>query len=186
VTTRAGYWIGGLLIACSVVGAILWGVAGVVRIDDTVEGFERVPIPGARTVSLPADKVILYVEGPRADELTPSVGVTVEDPGSEDRVPVASYGGSLTYSFGTTGTAVGTVTPPRAGRYVVRTTSATPGSYNLAIGDSIAGRIVGAILGAFAVGGVLALAGIGLIVATSIRRSRRRAAAQEPPNPFGR
>ncbi|MDX6717814.1 MAG: hypothetical protein QOJ63_68, partial [Solirubrobacteraceae bacterium] len=57
--------------------------------------------------------------------------------------------------------------------------------YNLAIGDSIAGRIVSAIVGAFVVGAILALSGTGLIVATSIRRSRRRAAAQAPPNPFG-
>lgn len=66
----------------------------------------------------------------------------------------------------------------------MRTESASTGAYELAIGDSIAGRIVSAIVGAFAVGGILAIAGTGLIVATSIRRSRRKAAAAAPPNPF--
>jgi hypothetical protein len=58
VTSKAGYWIGGGLIAFSVVGAILWGVTAFLRIDDTVDGFERVPIPGARTLALPAQKAI--------------------------------------------------------------------------------------------------------------------------------
>ena len=157
---------------------------GFVSITQTVEDFERVPIPGTRTLSLEAEKVILYVEGPGADELTPPVRVTVSDARTETRVPIASYNGSLTYSFDTTGSAVATVTPPRAQSYVVRTESTSASSYELAIGESIAGRIVSAILGAFAVGGILAIAGTGLIVATSIRRSRRKAAAAAPPNPF--
>lgn len=186
MTTKAGYWIGGGLIAFSVVGAILWGVMGFLGITDKVDGFERVPIPGTRTLNLEAKKVVVYVEGPRADELTPSVGFTVTDARTEARVPVASYGGSLTYSFDTSGTAIATVTPPRAGPYVIRTDGSGAGTYRLALGDSIAGGIVSAIVGAFAVGGILAIAGTGLIVATSIRRSRRRAAAQAPPDPFGR
>ena len=186
MTTRAGYWIGGGLIAISVVGAILWGVSGFMRIVDTVNGFERIPVPGARTLDLGTDKVIVYVEGPQADVHTPPVHFTVTDARTEARVPVASYGASLTYSFDTTGSAVATVTPPHAGPYVVRTEGAAAGIYELAIGESIGGRIVSAILGAFAVGAILAIAGTALIVATSIRRSRRRAAAKSPPSPFGR
>lgn len=186
MTSKAGYWLGAGLIAFAVVGAILWGVMGFMGITDTVDEFERVPIPGTRTVALPANKVVLYLEGPGVDEFTQPVRVTVTEPGSETRVPVASYGGSLSYSFDTTGAAIGTVTAPRAGRYVVATESDRARSYDLAIGESIAGKIVGAILGAFAVGAILALAGTGLIVATSIRRSRRKRAAQDPPDPFGR
>ncbi len=186
MTTKAGYWIGGGLIALSVVGAILWGVMGVIGISDTVEDFERVPIPGSRTLNLDAEKVVLYVEGPGVDEITPAVSVRVTDAGSEARIPVASYTNSLTYTFGETGTAVATVTPPHAGPYVVRTEGSSASGFELAIGESIAGRIVSAIVGAFAVGGIMAIAGTGLIVATSIRRARRRTAAQEPPDPFGR
>jgi hypothetical protein len=197
VTTKAGYWIGGALICCGVVGAILWGVAGFLRIDDTVGAFQRLPIPGARTLSLPADKVVVYVEGPGVDERAPSIGVAVTAAHTGAEVPVASYGASLTYSFGTSGVAIATVTPPRAGRYVVRADFDSAGRhvvrsdfggagrYNLALGESIAGGIVGAILGAFAVGGAFALAGTGLIAATSIRRSRRRVAGRMPPSPFG-
>lgn len=87
MTTKAGYWIGGGLIAFSVVGAIAWGVMGFMRIAQTVEDFERIPIPGTRTLLLEAEKVILYVEGPGADELTPPVRVTVTDARSEARGP---------------------------------------------------------------------------------------------------
>ena len=186
MTSKAGYWIGGGLIAFSVVGAILWGVLGFMKIVDTVDDFQRVPIPATRTVSLADGKSIIYVEGPRADDVTPPVRVSITDPQTERNLPIASYGGSLTYTFDTTGSAVATVTTPRAGRYVVRTQGELADAYEVAIGESVAGKIVAAILGAFLVGGMLALSGTGLIVATSIRRSRRRKAEQQgPPSPFG-
>jgi len=180
VTSKAGYWIGGGLIAFAVVGAILWGVFGVIGVVNAVDDFQRVPIPAARSVELGAEKSIIYVEGPRADERTPPVRFAIIDPGTERSLPIASYGGSLTYSFDTTGSAIATVTPPRAGRYVVRTQGVRDGLYELAIGDSIAGKLVAAILGAFVVGGIFALSGTALIVVTSIRRSRRRKAQASP------
>jgi hypothetical protein len=185
VTTKAGYWIGGLLIASGIAGAIVWAILAFTHIVDTVGAFDRIPIPGSRTLELGAHKVVIYIEGPGADESTPTVALTVTDARTEQRIPVATYSSSLTYSFDTTGSAVATVTPPRAGRYEIRASAQNPGGFQLAIGESIAGKIVATILGAFAVGGVLLLAGTGLIVVTSVRRSRRRAAAQAPPNPFG-
>ena len=63
-----------------------------------------------------------------------------------------------------------------ARKYVVYLTAAPadPASgFEVALGDSIAGRILRAILGAFAIGGVLLAAGIALAVTTGVRRSRR-------------
>ena len=68
-----------------------------------------------------------------------------------------------------------TVRPPRAGVYSLRAATSAPPSAGLqvALGDSIAGRIVRTILGAFAIGGLGLMAGIGLIVTTAVRRRRR-------------
>lgn len=182
--TKAGYWIGGGLIALGVVAAVAWAVLGLARIDDTVADFARVPVPGSRTMALDAGKHVIYVEGPRADEGAPPISVVVVDARTARPLAIATYEGSLTYSFGSAGSAIATVTTPSAGRYVVRATSSTVRGHRLAIGDSIAGRIVATILGAFAVGGGCALAGTAFVAATAIRRSRRHAA--DPPDPFGR
>jgi len=84
---------------------------------------------------------------------------------------------------GHSGRAQGTVTPPQAGIYELRAASAADpaAGYAVALGDSIAGRIVRTILGAFAIGGVLLAAGIALLVTTGVRR--RRSATRAPSLP---
>lgn len=181
MTSKSGYWIGGGLIVCAVIGAIAWGVLSFGSIISTVDDFQHVPIPGSENVRLEARKYVIYVEGPNADEFEPSVQIQITDDRSETPVSLQDYSGSLTYSFDTSGSAIATVTPPRAGVYRVRTGGAD--GYRLAIGESVGGRIVSAIVGAFAIGGVLGIAGIGLIVATGVRRSRRRRAP--PPGAAG-
>jgi hypothetical protein len=94
------------------------------------------------------------------------------------RVPVEPYSGSLTYSLsGHDGSAVGTMTPPRAGPYAVRTQGLATTGANVAFGRSIAWPILRSILGTFVIGGVLFAAGVTLIVVTAVRRSRAGRAA---------
>jgi len=78
-----------------------------------------------------------------------------------------------------------TVTPPRDGSYELRAATVAEASsgFAVALGESIGGRIVRAILGALAIGALLTLAGIGLIVATSVRRRRRTTPSAPPPPP---
>jgi hypothetical protein len=180
VTSKAGYWIGGGLLACAVAGAILWGVVAFGHIISTIDDFQHVAIPASETVRLDARKYVIYVEGPNADEVVPPVRIAITDDRTGQPVSLQDYSSSLTYSFDTTGSAEATVTPPDAGTYRVRTSGVDDGSgYQIAIGESIGGRIVSAVVGAFAVGGVLGVAGIGLLIATGVRRSRRR--QQQPP-----
>ena len=180
MTSKAGYWIGGGLIAAAILGAILWAVLSARSFIDTLDEFQHVPVPGRGVVELQARKYVVYVEGPNADQSTPPVSIAVTDARTEQPVTIDDYGGSLTYSFDTDGSAVATVTPPRAGSYEVRTTGpAEGGGYQLALGESVAGRIVRGILGVFAIGGVGLAAGIGLLVVTGVRRSRARSRTQE-------
>jgi len=136
----------------------------------------RVPAPGSQEVRLEQRKYIVYFEGPGAGEdYIPPIEVTVRDARNEQPLGLAGYNSSLTYSIGGhSGIAQATVTPPRAGRYVVSaaTTQEPSAGLEVALGESIGGRIVRAILGAFAVGGLLLVAGIILIVMTAVKRRR--------------
>jgi hypothetical protein len=175
VTSKAGYWIGGGLIVCAVAGAILWAVVAISHIVSTIDDFQHVQIPESKNVRLDAHKYIIYVEGPRADQSVPPVRIQIADARTQRPVPLQAYTSSLTYSFNTTGSARATVTPPRAGVYRVRTGGVDASSgYQIAIGESVSGKIVSAIVGAFVVGGVLGVSGIALLVVTGVRRSRRR------------
>jgi hypothetical protein len=176
-----GYWSGGGLLAFAAIGAVAWVALAFGQIARTVDDFQRVSIPGSADVRLEARKYVIYVEGPRADQAVPPVSIAITKRGGSTRRPVLrAYGGSLTYSAGRTGLAQATVTPPRAGVYRVRTTSAVaPGSFQLALGNSIAGKIVFAVVGALVIAAVFGIAGIVLLIRT--RRRRRRAAPPRDP-----
>jgi outer membrane lipoprotein SlyB len=189
VTSKAGYWIGGGLMVLAVLGAIAWGVLGFKHIVSTVDDFQRVAIPGRQTIHLDARKYVIYVEGPHADTSVPGVRILISDTRTSRPLTPSAYGGSLTYSFDTSGSAQATVTPPRAGDYSVVTGGVEAGrGYSVALGESIAGKLVATILGAVAVGAVLGISGLVLVIVTSVRRSRRRKppvpAAWPPPQPL--
>ena len=179
VTTKAGYWIGGGLMVVAVLGAILWAYSASRNVIDVVDDFKHVPVPGRSAVDLEARKYVIYVEGPNADEVVPPVDISVTDARTERRVALRDYGGELTYSFETSGSAFATITPPRPGRYDVRVRTDTVGEGNgfqLAIGESIGAKIVGGLVGALAIGGIFGIGGVALLVVTGVRRSNRRAA----------
>lgn len=163
-----GYWIGGGLIILGGALAVLWLVISFVRLDDQIDEFERVPVPGEQTVRLEPRKYIVYFEGFAAGELT------IADADSGDDVAIQPYDGSLEYSFGERdGSAQGTVTPQRAGDYVVTTGSEEAGSgAAVALGESIATPLLRMVIGTIAIGGLLVFAGVIMLVVTAIRRSR--------------
>ena len=187
MTSRSGYWIGAGLIVVGVVGAILWGVLSFAGMGDTVDDFARAPAPGMARVDLEARKYIVYVEGPGVGrDFTPPMEILIRDPAADGALPLAGYSGSLTYSMsGHSGSAVATVTPPRAGTYELRaaTTADPSAGFEVALGESIGGRIVRTILGAFAIGGGLLAAGLALMITTGVRRKRRAAPPPPPSSP---
>jgi hypothetical protein len=174
VRSRSGYWIGGGLIVAGIAGAVLWFVTSLMALDDKVDDFQRAPLPGTATVQLEGRKYVIYYEGPNAESSVPPFEIGVTDARTGQPIDIATYGGSLTYSMsGHEGSAQATITPARAGEYVVRTeTDARVTGSNVALGSSIAGQILRTILGAFAIGGLLLVGGGTLIAVTAIRRSR--------------
>jgi len=170
------------LIAVGVVGAVLWFVLSLVNLGNEVDDFQRVPVPGEGNVQLEARKYVIYYEGPNADEVVPQFEIAITDTEAGRPLAIETYGSSLTYSFGESGSAQATVTPSRAGTYAVRTSGAQGTSAaQVAFGRSIAGPLLRSILGAFAIGGLLTGAGIALLVVTIVRRRRARTAASSGP-----
>ena len=179
MTTRAGYWIGALLVVLAIVGAVTFGGLSLAGLADDVDAFERVSAPGQGTVRLDARKYVVYLEGADGDERSPPIDVTIGDARTGRPLPIDTYTASLTYALGGhAGAARGTVTPPRAGDYAIRARGGGGDPLAaVALGPSIAGKLARTIVGALAIGGVLGLTGLGLLVATAVRRSNAKARA---------
>ena len=176
MTTRAGYWIGALLVVLAVVGAVAFGGLSLAGFADDVDAFQRVSAPGQGTVRLDARKYVVYLEGSDGDERSPPVDLTISDARSGRPLPIGTYTASLTYALGGhAGMARGTVTPARAGDYAIRARGGGGDPQAaVAVGPSIAGKLARTIGGALAIGAVLGLTGLGLLIATAVRRSNAR------------
>jgi hypothetical protein len=174
VTSKAGYWIGGGLIAFGIVAALAWGVILYWHTAGAIGDFERVAVPGQGIVLLEPRTYVIYVEGPRADERPPRVRVRIYDPQSDKAVPHEPFAGSLGYPD-PPGSAARTVKIPRLGRYLVGVSLVRPKpGYAIAFGGNVRGKIHTTVGGALLIGTVIPLSGIVLLIVTAVRRRRRR------------
>jgi hypothetical protein len=174
---RAWYWVA-LVVFLAGAG---WLGAGLYLLVEQVDSFQRVALPGEGEVSLDhSGGHVIYYEGPGADAGSiPDFTVNVTPRSASAAVQsLESYESLLTYSFGSReGRAVLTLQVASPGTFLIEATDApaTSGDRSLAIGSSIAGRIVGiavpsTVLMVVAVGGAIALA---------IVRHRRRRSLRE-------
>ncbi|MEP1126541.1 MAG: hypothetical protein ABJH68_21865 [Ilumatobacter sp.] len=162
------FWIGGLVMVLGVVLAIVLGVFGVIGISDTVDDFARVS-PGTDEVRIDsAGDYVIY-----AEDGSFFADVQVLSPDGEP-VTTSRYSTELTYDLGgRNGQAVSTFEAPSSGTYTVTTDT------RIAIGPSVAGELVRAILIPFIVTGLGILLGLIVIIVTAVKRSnsKKRAAA---------
>jgi hypothetical protein len=181
---RAWYWVA-LVVFLAGVG---WVGGGVYLVAERVDSFQRVPLPGEGEVSLDhSGGYVIYYEGPGAETGNiPDFTVNVTPRSASAAVQgLEHYESSVIYSFGSReGRAVFTLQVASPGTFLIEATGgpATSGDSSLAIGSSIAGRIVGilvpsAVLMVVAVGGAIAIA--------IVRRRRRRSTTDYPPPPSG-
>jgi hypothetical protein len=173
-----GYWLGGLLTAAAVVGAIVWAVVTYFDYQHQIDHFRRMTVPGVATVQL-ADRStqVLYFEAIRgaATPTLAELGVTVTDANGA-AVTVTRFSGALSYDVpdanNRVGHAVAEFHPAQPGRYVVNSSPTGDMTGTLAVGGDIVWNIAPHAIGAAALFLLGGGAGIALLVVTGVRRSR--------------
>lgn len=170
--SRIWYWVGGGIIAGGLLAAALLVVLGMGALSDEIDGFQRVPFGGSGEVSLSEGGYVLYHEGLQAPS---SVDADVEPlDGGEAEAP-APYGSGLTYDLGgRSGTAVGTIRVLRPGRFRIDTTTTSDADGQLAVGTSVARRILFLVLGCLALFFGSIVVGATTLIVTAVKRQRAR------------
>ena len=161
-------------------GGVAWLVIGLVSLGHQIDSFPRVPLPAGGAVTLNhGGGYVIYYEGPGAKSgQIPGFHVRIVPAASSPQMgSLKTYSGSLTYSFGShQGRAVLTLQVARGGRFLVEPFGA-PSHSDLAFGSSIAGGIVGIVLGSLALIFAGIVAAIVLLVIRIVKTRRARAAA---------
>lgn len=177
--SRAGYWIGGGIIAAGILGALLCGGLAYTAFIHRVDGFQRVPLTGTEVLHLDPGGYVVYYEGLGVPGNVPATTVVVTPSGGLQPLDISRYGGPdgrsyLTYGVhGHAGEAIATFTiPDPGGDY--RLTSAAVGLGGLAVGRSIGPQLAFGILGALASAGVGLAIGLLLIILTAVKRRKAR------------
>jgi hypothetical protein len=166
-----------------VLGGVAWLVIGLISLGHQIDSFPRVPLPSGGAVTLNhSGGYVIYYEGPGAKSgQIPGFHVRIVPAASSPQMgSLKTYSGSLTYSFGShQGRAVLSLRVARGGRFLVQPFGA-PSHSDLAFGSSIAGGIVGIVLGsiAFIFAGIAVA--IVLLVIRIVKTRRARAAAMQP------
>lgn len=179
VPSVAGYWIGAVvgILGLALVGVL--AVTGVLRMDDHIDAFPRMVIPGTVTITLDGGiGRTLYVEGIAPMPLA-ALDIRVTDPRG-DEVAVRPYAAVMRYdvpgSPGYIGHAVGTFRTTVGGTYRIESAATAPPGTNLAVGDSVVAGIVGYAVGAFLVLLMTIAGALAILITTAVRRSRARRA----------
>jgi hypothetical protein len=152
--STAGYWVAAIVAVLGLTAAFLWGAVGIANTQNRVDGFDRLAVPGAATVSVtdPGTMVVYHestgeVAGSTEPTANAPIAATQWDPGTRTIVTVASAGEPPTWQqlgltvTGPGGTAVPVVTyrssarynlePGRAGRAVATFQATTAGPYRV-------------------------------------------------------
>jgi hypothetical protein len=179
---RVWYWVALLVF----LGGATWVAVGLVTLNNKIDSFQRVAIPGIGEVSLDhSGGYVIYYEGPgAADGNVPAFDVTVTAASALAAVEsLETYSSGLSYSFGSReGRAVLTLGVAQPGWFVIEAPGApaVSGGSSLAVGSSIGGGIVriavpatAAILGAIS----------GAIAIFFARRSQAKRARSPAPLP---
>ena len=177
---RVWYWVALLVF----VAGMAWLALGLVLLNDRIDSFERVAVPGSGEVSLDhSGEYVIYYEGPGAAEgNVPPFDVTVNPAAAPAAVQSLDFysGVGLNYSFfGREGRAVLTLEVTQPGRFLIEATTDAPVvASSLAVGSSIAGDFVriglpSAIATVAAIGGAIVIA--------SVRHSRAKRARPLAP-----
>jgi hypothetical protein len=152
--STAGYWVAAVVAVLGLAAAFLWGAVGIHTTQDRVNGFDRLTVPGATTVSVTDPATILVyhesageVAGYALPTANARIAATQWDPGTRTIVTVPYAGETPTWQqlglqvTGPGGAIVPVATyrssarynvePGRAGRAVATFPATTTGPYRV-------------------------------------------------------
>lgn len=181
-----GYWISGaiLLVGCGV--AIVWFALTVVGQINAPDDFDRIAIPGTRTLTLDDGEWVVYYESTLdwGTYYTPP-SVTVSDASGRD-VALRYSSSQNTYTRGERrGESLWSFDAPTPGAYTIDVaTVGEPASTRggqIAVGRPLfSGAAIAGILGSIALGAVSFVAGLIVLIVTIVRRGRAQRALSVP------
>ncbi|MEU4295589.1 hypothetical protein AB0E63_45860 [Kribbella sp. NPDC026596] len=175
---RVWYWVALLVF----VAGLAWLLLGLVLLNNRIDSFERVAVPGQGEVSLDhSGSYVIYYEGPGAAAgNVPAFDLTVTPVSAPAEVQsLEPHSGSVTYSFGSReGRAVLTLEVTQPGKFLIKAPGApaVAGGSWLAVGSSIAGGIVRVVVPSV----VAMLAAVGGAIAVALVRHSRAKRARSP------
>jgi hypothetical protein len=154
--SKLGYFFGGFLVFFA--GMVAW--LAVATASSTMQGMQRVQMPGRATITLPIGPSAFYAEG--ADRVQcNAVGLALRAPAEEVSYSLAGYHGKKVYD----------VDVAAGGRYELECSGEKP--FAIAIGAGVGAWGVIAWLSL-----IPAVIGVALAIATYVRRSRSAARPQ--------
>ena len=196
---KGWYWVGGLLLAGGILGAIALAIAGVLHLKGTIDDFGRFKVTGgsgAATVTFdkPGSYSIYYESKSKVcPDLTTGADCTKEtvkgdsDPPDRLDISITKDGQSLQvgkaehsldYTLGDySGTEVAVVDVDEPGAYSMVVETRREGDFVIALGKDVVGTIVPWLVGALAVAAVGVVLGLVTLIVTGVKRSRRKRAA---------
>ncbi|HEU5003068.1 MAG TPA: hypothetical protein VFW71_09860 [Actinomycetota bacterium] len=179
--SKAGYWIGGVVIAVGLLGAGLVGAAVLRVYVRRIDNFQRMPLTGTELLTLDPGGYVIYYEGSGVPDHVPLVTVSLVPSGGTQRVTIGRYGGSWGRAFvaykidGHNGEGIAAFRIPKPGGDF-QITSASVGTGGLAVGRSVAPLLVGAVISALGLGVLALVIGLLVIIHTAVKRGKVRQA----------
>jgi hypothetical protein len=185
-TSTRGYWFGAVILVIGLIASLAWGVAGVFRMNERIDGFTRISIPGKATMRIEqTGGQVIYYEGVEVPILN-DVAVQVTDPAGRS-IPVDPYIGDLRYDAREAtgvGRAIATFDATVTGPHMITVRGVPQPLGRVAVGLSVAGILAPIVFGAAAVLLIFGGGGLALMIVTAVRRSRDRQGRRAiPPAP---
>jgi hypothetical protein len=178
--------IAGAIAVVGIVVAVVLVVRTVLVMTDTVEGFDRVEVPGEMVVDVASSGgYTIYAERYGvADGFRPFVRAEVTPEAGGTPLVLRPYDANVTYDVGSyEGVGVYSVRVDEPGRYRI-VVDGPPGT-TAAFGRGVGGNLARGLIAAFAVGGLGVLAGGVLAIVTGVQRGRSRRALLAANQPWG-
>lgn len=182
VSTR-GYWIGALVLVAGLVVPFVILLGSVVVTDDPAH-YDRVDVPGTRTLQLQGGNYLLYLEAPAAlsadGRTTPTVEVRAADGTPLDVQPPDEGDDEFAYDWsGDTGRTLGSFNNGSGGEVTVIVTGEPRPDEHVAVSRDVLNENGAAVVGGLALGTVAFLGGLVLIISTAVRRSKAAASRRD-------